>query len=94
MNLYLFFSLAIALLAGLFAVQNNQVVRVSFLSWFFESPMVVVLLLTFSAGALTALLASLPGRIRTFKELKDLRRTTRTDLKETPIQPIGTPPEA
>lgn len=67
-------SILIALLMTFFSVQNAQTVRVSFLGWFFDSPLAVVLLISFAAGALTSALASLPSRIRLLRELRESRR--------------------
>lgn len=75
---YLPLSILIALVMAFFSVQNAQTVRVSFLSWFFESPLAVLLLLSFAAGAVTAFLASLPGRLRLNREIRDLKRPPTT----------------
>jgi putative membrane protein len=74
MNISLVFSLLVALVAVVFAVQNAQPVRVTVFSWYFESYLVVILLLSFAAGVLAALLASIPGRVRKNSELREYRR--------------------
>jgi putative membrane protein len=74
MNISLVFSLLVALVAVVFAVQNAQPVRVTVFSWYFESSLVVLLLLSFAAGVLAALLASIPGRVRKNSELREYRR--------------------
>jgi len=66
-------SMALAGLAAFFAVQNSQVSRVSFLGWYFEAPLVMILLLTFSAGAVTAMLMLWPATLRKTLEIRRLR---------------------
>jgi uncharacterized integral membrane protein len=62
------FSLLLALLttiaALIFAFQNAAPARVSFLAWQFESPLALVLLISFGGGLLAGALLLLPGRIR------------------------------
>ena len=69
MKFALFVALGLAALTTLFAVQNAQQTQVSFLGWYFEGPLVIILLMTFAAGAVTAYLAVLPGYIRKSREL-------------------------
>ena len=69
MKFSLFVALGLAALATLFAVQNAQQIKISFLGWYFEGPLVIVLLLTFMAGVITAYSAILPGYLRKSREL-------------------------
>ncbi|WP_298431656.1 lipopolysaccharide assembly LapA domain-containing protein [Geobacter sp.] len=64
----------IALVSMVFSLQNAQKVQVTFLAWFFEGPLVVVLLVTFLAGASAAWLFTLPTRLRLRRELETHRR--------------------
>jgi uncharacterized integral membrane protein len=73
-KLALFLAIVLTALVVTFSVQNAQSVHVQFLVWFFEGPLVVVLLMTFVVGALTIYLASLPRRFTRSRELADLRR--------------------
>jgi uncharacterized integral membrane protein len=62
------FSLLLALLmtvaALIFAFQNAEPARVSFLVWQFESSLALILVVSFAAGLVAGLLLLLPGRIR------------------------------
>jgi uncharacterized integral membrane protein len=73
MRIPLFAAFAIAALAALFATQNAQHTQVSFLTWYFEAPLVMILLITFAAGSLTAFLAMLPASVRKSLEIKRLK---------------------
>ena len=72
------FLMAIALvlmaLGALFALQNSQPVSVNFLKWSFAASMVIVLILTFAAGALAAFLFSIPWRVKVLRELSGLKK--------------------
>lgn len=74
MNFALVVSIILAALAVTFSIQNAQPVQVNFLSWYFNGPLVVVLLLTFATGLVASLLASIPSRFRRSRELADCRR--------------------
>jgi len=64
MQVFLFFALFIAILAIIFAVQNNQAVQVSFFNWDFEGSLALLLLIAMAAGALISYFVSLPANIR------------------------------
>lgn len=74
MRFFLATAIALVALAALFALQNAQPVSVNFLKWSFEASLVIVLIVTFSAGALSAFLVSVPWRIKVLRELSDLKR--------------------
>lgn len=74
MRILLAAAIVIAALSAVFALQNARPVSVSFLSWSFEASLVIVLLMTFSAGALAAFLVSVPWRIKVLRELSELRK--------------------
>ena len=57
-------SLIIATLAVIFAVQNADIIIISFLAWQFQGSMVLVLLLTFVFGFVAGLLIILPKLIK------------------------------
>jgi len=63
----------LSLLMAFFATQNSQATKVTFLKWYFDGPLVVVLLLTFAVGALAALLATLPGAVSKKLEVSRLK---------------------
>ena len=73
MKLALIASLIIAGLSAFFAVQNAQVAKVSFLGWYFEASLVMILLITFAAGAVTAVLLLLPSSLKKSLEIKRLK---------------------
>ncbi len=76
MRIALLFSLAMSVVAVLFAAQNAQTVQVHFLHWYFEGSLALILLMTFSVGVIAAFLFSLPGRIKCRIELTKLRQKT------------------
>ena len=76
MRFGLLFSLLLATIAVLFAVQNPQTMDVNLLFVETEGSTALILILTFGFGVLVGLLSSLPGRIRARRELKRLRKQT------------------
>ena len=64
MPLLLIFSLVIALLAILFAIQNTSVTPIRFLFWETEGSLALVLFIALVAGALISYLATAPGQIK------------------------------
>jgi putative membrane protein len=83
----IFFALAvvIAIFASMFALQNADVVRVSFMTAEFSASLALVLFATFALGALGALLACLPavlkGRLKVYdlkKKIAELEGQTQT----------------
>jgi uncharacterized integral membrane protein len=73
MKLSLIAAIVLSLLMAFFATQNSQPTKVTFLGWFFDGPLVVVLLLTFAVGVLAALLATLPGAVSKKLEVSRLK---------------------
>jgi uncharacterized integral membrane protein len=74
MLILLALALVIAVLACVFALQNSHAVEIVFLSFKWEASMALVLLATFSVGALVAFLASLPTLIKNKLEVADLKK--------------------
>ena len=68
------FSLLLAILAVIFALQNPQSMDVNLLIFHTEGSTALVLILTFGFGVLVGLLSSLPGRLRARKKLKALQK--------------------
>ena len=66
-------AIAVSVIMAFFAVQNSQQAQVSFLGWYFDGPLIIVLLLSFSAGAVAAFMAVLPGGLRKSMEIKKLK---------------------
>jgi len=57
-------ALIIAILAVIFAIQNVNVILISFLIWKFEGSLALVLLLTFVLGFIAGLLILLPKLLK------------------------------
>lgn len=66
-------ALLVAALAAFFAIQNSQVATVTFFGWYFEASLVMVLMLTFAAGALVAMLIMFPASMKKSLEIKRLK---------------------
>jgi uncharacterized integral membrane protein len=64
MPLLLIFSLVIAFLAILFAIQNTDVTPIHFLFWETEGSLALILFIALVAGALISYLATAPGQIK------------------------------
>lgn len=64
MQILLIFSLIIAFLVVLFALQNVDPVTIRFLVWETRGSLALVLIITLLAGALISYLATLPGKVR------------------------------
>jgi lipopolysaccharide assembly protein A len=80
MQVLLIFSLVIAILAVLFAIQNNDPVTISFLFWNWKSSSALVLMTAVLAGVLISLFASLPAMARDKWGLRSHRKKT-TELE-------------
>jgi putative membrane protein len=74
MQVFLFFALIIAILAIIFAIQNNSPTEVSFFLWQFKGSLALVLLISMAVGALISFLASLPTNIRVRWALRNQRK--------------------
>lgn len=76
MQIFLFVSLAISLLALVFALQNNVPVTAVFFSWTIQGSLALLLFLSLIAGVLISFLASLPtlikGRMAASQQRKQL----------------------
>ena len=74
MLIFLLFALLVAIVAIVFAVQNNQPVTISFLFWETEGSLALVLLIAIIAGVLICYLASLPSNIKTRLTIRNIRK--------------------
>jgi uncharacterized integral membrane protein len=74
MQIFVFFALVIAILAIIFAVQNNDTTTVRFFAWETQGSLALVLLIALAVGALINFLVSLPANIKA-------RWTVRTQRK-------------
>jgi uncharacterized integral membrane protein len=73
MKITLIAAIVLSVVMAFFAVQNSQHTQVTFLGWYFDGPLVIILLITFGAGVMTALLAMLPGTLRKSREISKLK---------------------
>lgn len=73
MKLFTLLALLIAIVAGVFALQNSIPVFVQFLGWRTQSSMALILLITFSSGVLFGFLISLPKMIQRMGKIAHLR---------------------
>jgi len=73
MKIALIAAIVISVLMAFFAVQNSQHTQVTFLGWYFDGPLVIVLLLTFGTGVTATFLAMLPGSWRKAIEIAKLK---------------------
>src|SRR5512137_1614670 len=73
MRLSLIAALVLSSLVAVFAVQNSQPTHVTFMGWYSDGPLVIVLLLTYAAGTLSAILATLPVSLLKSVEISKLK---------------------
>ena len=76
MQIFLYFGLFIAILAILFAVQNNDPVTVSFIIWNFRGSLALILLIAMAAGALISTLISIPSSVKAHLAARNQRKKT------------------
>ena len=86
----LIFSLILAILVALFAVQNAGPVKLRFGFWSVETSLVVVILVATVAGAAMASLVGLPGWIRDRRRLRAQAREL--EALRTASSPAPPPP--
>jgi lipopolysaccharide assembly protein A len=82
MSFTVIIALALTAFVALFSIQNAQQVQVNFFKWYFEASLVIVLMLAFAIGLVTAALLSVPSRIRKSRDLAECRRRVRDLEKE------------
>ena len=73
MKFALIAAIVVSAVMAYFAVENSQQTQVSFLGWYFDAPLVIILLLSFGAGVIATFLASLPGSFRKSREISKLK---------------------
>ena len=74
----LIFSLVLAIVVAVFAIQNAGAVMLKVGSWAVETSLVVVILVSAAAGAAVASLLGLPGWFRVRRRLRALGRELET----------------
>ncbi len=80
MQIFLFLALFIALVAGVFAMQNSAAVAITFLAWKFNSSLAIVLLIAVALGALFSALLSMPTNLKARWTIRQQRKKL-TDLE-------------
>lgn len=78
MRFGLLFSLILAIIAVVFALQNPQPMDVNLLFFETQGSTALVLILTFGFGVVVGLLSTLPSRMRTRRKLRKLEREKKT----------------
>ncbi|SHK06413.1 LapA family protein [Rhodothermus profundi] len=71
---FLILSLLLAILAVMFALQNPGYVTLRFGPYQTEQSTALVVLVSFALGVLVGILASVPGRLRSAREIRQLRK--------------------
>jgi len=80
MKFALIVAVLLSLVMAFFAVQNSQHTQVTFMGWYYDAPLVIVLLLAFGVGSLAAFLAMLPGSVRKSLEIAKLKKVSAGNL--------------
>mgnify|MGYP000742332514 CR=1 FL=1 len=87
MRFGLVFSLLLAILAVVFALQNPQTMDVNLLFFQTQGSTALILILTFGFGVLVGLLSTLPKQLRTRKKLKELEKKGASSDSGSSIKP-------
>ncbi|MDR1702784.1 MAG: LapA family protein [Sporomusaceae bacterium] len=74
---YLIFSLVVAIVAGVFAVQNSMVVDVTFLYYSFQTSLVIVILMSVAVGLLMACPPALLVQFQLRRQISKLEKNVR-----------------
>ena len=74
MPFLLIVAIILAALTAIFAIQNANVITVSFLGWETEASLALILILTLGVGILVGYLAGLPGRMKKGSQLRQARK--------------------
>jgi putative membrane protein len=96
MEFYLILALIIVTTVAVFAIQNAHVVTIHFLFWHFEGSLVLYLLAFFTAGLITALLLTLPGRLKKRRAYREKIEALEKDIARAkpPEEKTPEPPPA
>jgi putative membrane protein len=82
MIISLFLGFVLGAAALLFALQNTEVVALSFMGWQFQSSLALLVLVSVAAGMLISILASLPSVISAKFKVMRLHRENRKLAEE------------
>jgi uncharacterized integral membrane protein len=87
MKFALIAAIIVSAVMAYFAVENSQQTQVTFLGWYFDAPLVIILLLSFGAGVVATFLATLPGSFRKSMEISKLKARVTVDTAK--IETLG-----
>jgi uncharacterized integral membrane protein len=82
MRIYLILALILAIIVTIFAVQNNEAVDVSFLTFELSGSLALVLMLTLTVGIVIGILVSAPASLRRRLEISGLKKSVRKMEKD------------
>jgi uncharacterized integral membrane protein len=82
--------LILGLAVAIFALQNTLEVEVRFLSWQVQGPLAAVVLASWAAGLLVALLFTLPAMVASRRRIRGLERRLGPE-SPSPPEPAGEP---
>ena len=82
MRIYLILALLLAIIVTIFAVQNNEPVDVSFLTFELNGSLALVLMITLTLGIIIGLLVSAPASLRRRMEIGGLKKNVRQMEKD------------
>lgn len=74
MPFVLIVAIVLAAATALFAVQNSDVITVSFLGWQWDASLALILILTLGVGILVGYLSGLPSSLRKSRQLRQVKR--------------------
>jgi uncharacterized integral membrane protein len=82
MRIYLILALILAIIVTIFAVQNNEPVDVSFLTFELDGSLALVLMITLTLGIIIGILVSAPSSLRRRMEIGGLKKNVRQMEKD------------
>lgn len=82
MRIYLILALLLAIIVTIFAVQNNEPVDVSFLTFELTGSLALVLMITLAFGIIIGILVSAPSSLRRRMEIGGLKKSARRMEKD------------
>jgi uncharacterized integral membrane protein len=63
---------------GIFALQNQNVLQVKFLNFFWETSQSIVIMISVIVGLIGGMLAMVPGSIRKWRKIRNLEKVVNT----------------
>lgn len=81
MQFVIIFALIVSIFAVVFALQNPTMVQLHFMSWTFEQPLALFLLIAMAVGALIISLLTIPGWLKT-RQMRSKHRKEMAELED------------